>query len=87
MVGMTTAAHRVTTAAALTSLALAGLAWTAARPHAAAAAASGPDRTAPAQARLVDRVPAPALHWRTCRKIAQFACPALAARQERPLCL
>jgi hypothetical protein len=38
-----------------------------------AALAAGPDRTAPAQARLVDRVPAPVLHWRTCRKTAQCA--------------
>jgi pimeloyl-ACP methyl ester carboxylesterase len=75
MVGMTTAAHRVTTTAVLTSLALAlaGLAGTAARPHAASAAAVGPDRTAPAQARLADRVPAPVLHWRTCRKTARCA--------------
>src|SRR5215468_8689950 len=73
MVGMTTAAHRVATTAALTSLALAGLAWTSGLPHAASAAAAGPDRTTPAQARLVDRVPAPVLHWRTCRKTAQCA--------------
>jgi pimeloyl-ACP methyl ester carboxylesterase len=75
MVGMTIAVHRAATAA-LVSLALAGLACTAARSPAATAAAASqarttPDRTTPAQARLVDRVPAPVLHWRTCRKTAQ----------------
>jgi len=75
MVGMTIAVHRAATAA-LVSLALAGLACAAARSPAATAAAASqarttPDRTTPAQARLVDRVPAPVLHWRTCRKTAQ----------------
>ena len=82
MVSMTIAVHRAATAA-LVSLALAGLACTAARPPGSAAATAGPGlaatnrahpaRTAPAQARLVDRVPAPVLHWRTCRKTAQCA--------------
>src|SRR5690349_18014496 len=78
MAVMSIAVHRAATAA-LVSLALAGLACTAAPPPAATAATAaaatpaGPDRTAPAQARLVDRVPAPVLHWRTCRKTAQCA--------------
>ena len=77
MVGMTIAVHRAATAA-LVSLALAGLACTAAPPPVATATAASParitqDRTTPAQARLVDRVPAPVLHWRPCRKTAQCA--------------
>jgi len=81
MVVMTVALHRAA-AAALVSLALAGLACSAAPPAGATAAGpqpasgsvtAGQDRTAPAQARLVDRVPAPVLHWRSCRRIAQCA--------------
>ena len=86
---MTIALHRAATAA-LVSVALAGLACSAAPPRAAAAAAAtaataaGPDRTTPAQARLVDRVPVPRLHWRPCRKIAQCATVRLPLNYSHP---
>lgn len=74
MVAMTTASRSLI-AATLASLALTGLA-------AATAATAAPARPAPARpsgltvseaARLVDRVPTPALHWTTCRTSAQCA--------------
>jgi pimeloyl-ACP methyl ester carboxylesterase len=72
---------RVITTAAVLSVALAGLAFVAggpAEPAAAsvrttAATAGASPSSPPAEARLVDRVPAPVLHWATCRKTAQCA--------------
>jgi pimeloyl-ACP methyl ester carboxylesterase len=79
MVSMTTASRLA--GAALLPLALTGLACAPGRPsgaaaapaRAVAAATSGADRTSPAEARLVDRVPTPILHWTTCQKTAQCA--------------
>jgi hypothetical protein len=83
MVSMTAAAHRAAATAALVSVILTGLACTGAQPSRASAAAGG-DLTTPAQARLVDRVPAPVLHWRTCRKIAQCATASLPLGYRHP---
>jgi pimeloyl-ACP methyl ester carboxylesterase len=68
-------------AAVLLSAAVTGLTLAPGQPGDAAArpartvtaAAAGPDRTSPAQARLVDRVPTPVLHWTACRKTDQCA--------------
>ncbi|TCO52931.1 TAP-like protein [Actinocrispum wychmicini] len=51
--------------AALLPLALIGLP--------AAATATTPDRTSPTEARRVDQVPTPVLHWTTCRDTAECA--------------
>ncbi|MFD1542052.1 alpha/beta hydrolase [Nonomuraea guangzhouensis] len=57
----------------LLSVAAAGLACAPGRSGDAATAATGADRTSPAEARRVDQVPAPVLHWTRCRKTAQCA--------------
>jgi len=96
MVGMTSATRSII-AATLTTLALTGLASalpaTAALP--APAAAAKPTPAAPAAkatpgltvkeaARLADRVPAPSLHWTTCRKTAQCATAELPLNYNHP---
>ena len=71
MVTMTTASRSIL-AAALTSLTLTGLACAPAA-TAAPAATRHQGLTVTEAARLADRIPAPALHWTTCRKTAQCA--------------
>ncbi|GAA1226072.1 alpha/beta hydrolase [Kitasatospora nipponensis] len=56
--------------AALLTLALPCLALT---PAPATAPTPAADRTTPAEARRVDQVPTPALHWTTCRQTAECA--------------
>jgi pimeloyl-ACP methyl ester carboxylesterase len=64
-----------------TLLPLAGLACAAARPAGPATAARP---AGSAWARLADRVPAPALHWTTCRKTAQCATAELPLNYHHP---
>src|SRR5205823_6937103 len=60
--------------AALVPLAVAGLTVALNRPASATAVPPpGPDRTSPAEARLVDQVPTPVLHWTACRQTFQCA--------------
>jgi pimeloyl-ACP methyl ester carboxylesterase len=63
--------------AALLSLAITGLAVTSGQSGQAATTpahtVTGPGHTSLTQARLVDRVPTPVLHWTTCRKTDQCA--------------
>jgi len=61
--------------AALLSTAVTGLALTSGQSGDAATrpAHASPGRGSPAQARLVDRVPTPVLHWTACRKTDQCA--------------
>jgi pimeloyl-ACP methyl ester carboxylesterase len=62
--------HRLIVTAALVPLAATGLTVALDRPGDAATAG---DRTSPAEARLVDRVPTPVLHWTACQQIAECA--------------
>jgi pimeloyl-ACP methyl ester carboxylesterase len=75
--------------AALLALALTGLACTASRPPEAARATSARAVTAaghagPVWARLADRVPAPDLRWRACRKTDQCAAAELPLDYHHP---
>jgi pimeloyl-ACP methyl ester carboxylesterase len=59
--------------AAVLPLAVAGIAVTLDQPADASAAPAGPDRTSPAEARLVDQMPTPVLHWTTCQQTFECA--------------
>ena len=83
VVGMTTTPRRTTyLAVTTTALALIGVALAASQPGHAAVAPAG--RTSSSWARLADRVPAPDLHWTTCRKTAQCASAELPLNYDHP---
>jgi pimeloyl-ACP methyl ester carboxylesterase len=87
MDGMTTASRSIV-AATLTTLALTSLACAPAGPATAApttrATTAQRGLTVTEAARLADRVPAPSLHWTTCRKKAQCATADLPLSYLRP---
>jgi pimeloyl-ACP methyl ester carboxylesterase len=55
-----------------------------ARSRAVTAAAASADRTSPAEARRVDRVPTPVLHWTTCQKTFECASVGLPLDYDHP---